>query len=69
MTQPRARTTAGRYRLRHSFWWLLHPLAYLAFVLTRGALLALALIGLDHLRPSHRDGHNAISSPTAGPLE
>lgn len=99
-------TAADRYRLRHSFWWLLYPLAYLAFVLTRGALtapgtpgrypyrfldagahgyhyvlltamqlgvalwlLSLALIGLDHLRPSLRNGHNAISSPAAGPLE
>ncbi|MCQ4081180.1 Pr6Pr family membrane protein [Streptomyces sp. RB6PN25] len=99
-------TPAGRYRLRHSFRWLLYPSAYLAFVLTRGALLtpgtrhrypypfldagahgyhrvlldamqlgvalwllALGLVGLDHLRPSRRDGHNAISSPAAGPLE
>jgi hypothetical protein len=99
-------TAAARYGLRHSFRWLVCPLAYLALVLTRGALVARgtpdrypyrfldadadgyhhvllnamelgvalwllssALIGLDHLRPSLRNGHNAISSPAAGPLK
>jgi hypothetical protein len=99
-------TPRGGLRPRHAALWLLYPLAYLAFVLTRGALLtpgtearypypfldvtlhgyagvltnallyglvfyalALAIVGLDRIRPHPPGTENRISSTAKGPLK
>ncbi|NBE49880.1 integral membrane regulator [Streptomyces sp. YC537] len=99
-------THPGGLRPRHSGLWMLYPLAYLIFALTRGALLppgsvarypypfvdveqhgyaailgnsvlfglvfyalALAIVGLDRIRPTLRPRENRISSTGDGPLK
>ncbi|MFF4182020.1 Pr6Pr family membrane protein [Streptomyces sp. NPDC001691] len=99
-------TRPGGLRPRHAVQWLLYPLAYFAFALTRGALLhpgsparypypfldvdqhgyagvlgnavvlglafyalALAIVGLDRVRPYLRGPENRISSPAASGLK
>ncbi|MEV0090058.1 Pr6Pr family membrane protein [Streptomyces sp. NPDC050738] len=99
-------TPPGGLHPRHAGLWLLYPLAYFAFVLVRGALLApgstarypypfldvelhgyagvlgnaviyglifyalaLAIVGLDRIRPYLHGSGNRISPTAAGPLK